>query len=197
MQSACLTIGFDSAITEHLGGDNASWPVSRVLSLRVAPQWMTIHLERPLPDASRNLPGWLERKRPWRTCVRRATPIRSCSRWGLPCHPRCRGRGALLPHLFTLASGRSPDPRYLLCGTFPGVAPAGRYPAPCFHGARTFLPRTLSTLPGTCVRRAVCFLWHCPWGRPRRALPGTVPPWSPDFPPRIAARRPPGPLVRG
>jgi len=30
---------------------------------------------------------------------------------------------------------------------------------------------------------AVCFLWHFPWGRPRRALPGTVFPWSPDFPP--------------
>ena len=26
------------------------------------------------------------------------------------------------------------------CGTFPGVAPAGRYPAPCLRGARTFLP---------------------------------------------------------
>src|SRR5690606_21948554 len=70
-----------------------------------------------------------------------ATPIRSCSRWGLPCHRRCRRRGALLPHPFTLARrGRS-------------------------HG------------------RAVCFLWHFPWGRPRRALPGTVFPWSPDFPP--------------
>jgi hypothetical protein len=30
--------------------------------------------------------------------------------------------------------------RSALCGTFPGVAPAGRYPAPCFRGARTFLP---------------------------------------------------------
>ncbi|AAL51749.1 hypothetical protein BMEI0568 [Brucella melitensis bv. 1 str. 16M] len=29
---------------------------------------------------------------------------------------------------------------------------------------------------------AVCFLWHFPWGRPRRALPGIVFPWSPDFP---------------
>jgi len=29
--------------------------------------------------------------------------------------------------------------RSALCGTFPGVAPAGRYPAPCFRGARTFL----------------------------------------------------------
>ena len=32
--------------------------------------------------------------------------------------------------------------RFAFCGTFPGVAPAGRYPAPCFRGARTFLPPT-------------------------------------------------------
>ena len=29
-------------------------------------------------------------------------PIRSCSRWGLPCRSRCRARGSLLHHLFTL-----------------------------------------------------------------------------------------------
>jgi len=29
--------------------------------------------------------------------------IWSCRRWGLPCRRRCRRRGALLPHLFTLA----------------------------------------------------------------------------------------------
>ncbi len=29
--------------------------------------------------------------------------------------------------------------RPALCGTFPGVAPAGHYPAPWVHGARTFL----------------------------------------------------------
>jgi hypothetical protein len=34
-----------------------------------------------------------------------AAPIRSCSRWGLPCRPCCQGRGALLPHRFTLARG--------------------------------------------------------------------------------------------
>ncbi|MFM2045591.1 MAG: hypothetical protein RLY86_4167 [Pseudomonadota bacterium] len=32
--------------------------------------------------------------------------------------------------------------RFAFCGTFPGVAPAGRYPAPCFRGARTFLSPT-------------------------------------------------------
>ena len=31
--------------------------------------------------------------------------------------------------------------RFAFCGTVPGVAPAGRYPAPPFRGARTFLPR--------------------------------------------------------
>jgi hypothetical protein len=41
--------------------------------------------------------------------------------------------------------------RFAFCGTFPRVAPAGRYPAPCFRGARTFLhlsalqPRTATT----------------------------------------------------
>ena len=30
--------------------------------------------------------------------------------------------------------------RFAFCGTFPGVAPAGCYPAPCLCGARTFLP---------------------------------------------------------
>ena len=33
----------------------------------------------------------------------RAVPIRSCSRWGLPCRLRYRSRGALLPHPFSLA----------------------------------------------------------------------------------------------
>src|SRR5215469_11487129 len=50
--------------------------------------------------------------------------------------------------------------------------------------------------PSLSVGPAVYFLWHCPWGRPRRALPGTAPPWSPDFPlpaqPRRAAIRPSG-----
>ena len=78
----------------------------------------------------------------------RAVPIRSCSRWGLPCRRRCRWRGALLPHLFTLTAAiRYAPRRYVLCGTFPGLAPAGRYPAPLVHGARTFLSGNLSVSP--------------------------------------------------
>ena len=86
-------------------------------------------------------------------------PIRSCSRWGLPCRRCCQRRGALLPHRFTLADR----------------AEAGL---------------------------AVCFLWHVPWGRPRRPLAGIVFSWSPDFPPpglpRAAAVQPSGGVcVRG
>ena len=42
--------------------------------------------------------------------------------------------------------------RFVLCGTFPGVTPAGRYPAPYVDGARTFLPRSLSTIAGAADR---------------------------------------------
>ncbi len=38
-------------------------------------------------------------------------PIRSCSRCGLPCRVRCRTRGALLPHLFTLTAPPFIPPR--------------------------------------------------------------------------------------
>src|SRR5947209_1577447 len=42
--------------------------------------------------------------------------------------------------------------RFVLCGTVPGVAPAGRYPAPYVDGARTFLSRSLSTVAGAAFR---------------------------------------------
>ena len=44
---------------------------------------------------------------------------------------------------------------------------------------------------------AVCFLWHFPWGRPRRPLTGTVFPWSPDFPPPARSRRRPSGRLAG
>jgi hypothetical protein len=69
-------------------------------------------------------------------CEQCVIPIWSCSRWGLPCHPCYHACGALLPHPFTLTSSMR---RFAFCGTIPGVAPAGCYPAPCLRGARTFL----------------------------------------------------------
>ena len=46
--------------------------------------------------------------------------------------------------------------RFLFCGAFPRVAPAGRYPAPSLHGVRTFLdsrPPRSSGHPRTCPVR--------------------------------------------
>ena len=68
-----------------------------------------------------------------------------------------------------------------------GLAPGGVYPAAAVTGSAVRSYRTFSPLPrapalSTGRPLAVCFLWHFPWGCPRRALPGTLSPWSPDFP---------------
>ncbi len=73
-------------------------------------------------------------------------------------HEAGRPYSVLLPVGFTLPA-LSPGPRCALTAPF----------HPCHRRPKT--------------RPAVCFLWHCPWGHPRRTLSGTVFPWSPDFPP--------------
>src|SRR5215831_17199441 len=113
---------------------------------------MAIPLGRPLPSASRDRPG-----------RRRGNTAAGC--------PACRPYLVLLPVGFAMPSplpaarwaltppfhpyrparaGR----RFAFCGTFPGVAPAGRYPAPSSPGARTFLTGDLSVLAGAAVRPA-------------------------------------------
>ena len=76
-----------------------------------------------------------------------------------------------------------------------GFAPGGVYHAADVAAGAVRSYRTLSPLPAVAkAAAAVFFLWHYPWGRPRRVLPGTVFPWSPDFPLSIrrAAIRPSG-----
>jgi len=82
-----------------------------------------------------------------------------------------------------------------------GLAPGGVYPAAAVAGGAVRSYRTISPLPPMPSHAGPpgiggVFLWHFPWGCPRRALPGTVPPWSPDFPPSSylwrAAIRPSG-----
>ena len=92
-----------------------------------------------------------------------------------PCGVIAFANGPALPSLFGFAPGvvchavsvagyavrsyrtfspllRPETERFVLCGTFPGVTPAGRYPAPYVDGARTFLSRSLSTVAGAAVR---------------------------------------------
>lgn len=114
------------------GRVSGGWPVSRVLSRPKA--WMAIHLGPQSPAASCSQPGERAGSGAGHALV---PPSRPCSRWGLPCRDRYRPRGELLPRRFTLAAPGGG--RFVFCGAVPGVTPAGRYPAPCFRGARTFL----------------------------------------------------------
>ncbi len=112
--------------------------ISRIL-YRIASA-MTIHLRAPLPTRFSCQPGPSGAKTTPGVAPHEV-PIWHCSRWGLPCRSCCQSRGGLLPHRFTL----TPDlpGRFVLCGAFPGVTPAGRYPAPLFCGVRTFLDQGL------------------------------------------------------
>ena len=121
---------------------------------------------------------------------RLARPTRAAARQARPAAP-ARSRRRRLPLLL-------------------GLAPGGVCPAAAVAGGAVRSYRTISPLPpmpshehpeGRPMDDGLggVFLWHFPWGRPRRALPGTVPPWSPDFPPsrrpeadRRAAIRPSG-----
>jgi len=81
-----------------------------------------IYLGHALPRTSNGQPG------PRMARAAPSDPIWPFSRRGLPCAPRRRGAGALLPHHFTVTRQGE---RCLFCGTFPGVSPGGRYPPPC------------------------------------------------------------------
>jgi len=133
---------FWQQITGRKGGKGARRPVSRVLSSLAA--WTAIPLGRASRHASRDQPGrrggnalaaWLSPSagRPYSVllpvgfAVPPPLPGARCA-LAAPFHPCPRGMVSL--------RGRS-----VLCGTFPGVAPAGRWPAPYSRGARTFLHR--------------------------------------------------------
>ncbi len=90
------------------------------------------------PCAQAANPG-LSRRNATTRLRRRETPMRPCSGWGLPCGPRCRSPGALLPHPFTLACEVALHRRYTLCGTFPRFRSCG-FPWPLTGRA---LPATL------------------------------------------------------
>ena len=82
----------------------ASRPVSRVLYGGETARQPFIWDHRCRRPRATNPDGSVETRLRAKPC---AIPIRSCSRWGLPCHDRYRPRGALLPHPFTL-TGTNP-----------------------------------------------------------------------------------------
>jgi hypothetical protein len=116
-------------------------------------------------------------------CVRlRATgavvPIRSCSRWGLPCRPCCQGRGALLPHRFALARGTRRRTGHTCAGGLFSVALSLGSPPPAVSRHRLPVEPGLSSDPRVepedSGRPTV---WQAPQMRPgvapvKRASPG-------------------------
>jgi len=117
---------------------------------RLAPRVTTIPLGRRLRGASSNLP---ERPDPdWSRGLLPAPFL-----FGLAPGGVCRAAGVAAG---AVRSYRTVSPlppaeagrRSVLCGTVPGLSPAGRYPAPFVRGARTFLPGDLSAIAGAAVR---------------------------------------------
>src|SRR5258708_22319091 len=131
---------------------------------------------------------------------RRARPSRATTRKPAAGCPACRPYWVLLPVGFAvprpLLVARcaltapfhpylpgKPARRSVLCGTFPRVAPAGRYPAPCFRGARTFLTAPVarrhaairpSDLPGVARLRRLAGQASPFRGRPVRGMIATA-----------------------
>ena len=66
--------------------------------------------------------------------------------------PRCALTAPFHPCLSLHAGHR----RYALCGTFPRLAPGGRYPPPLFRRARTFLVPQGTQLPSPLTLRSIC-----------------------------------------
>jgi hypothetical protein len=107
------------------------------------------------------------------------------------------GSAAMTIHLVRLSPGASCDQPgrlvwkrdWRICTRRAApIRSCSRWGLPCRsccqdRGALLPHPFTLTSEP-----EAVCFLWHCPWGRPRRRLSGTVLPRSPDFPPCLPIR---------
>lgn len=93
-------------------------------------QWaVIIYLGELLPIRSSDQPECA-------TGRRICTPIRSCSRWGLPSQPvsrllvRSYRTVASLP-VTVLPNATLSIGGLHFCGTIPRITPAGRYPAPC------------------------------------------------------------------
>ena len=116
------------------------------------------------------------------------------NRWGGDGH----SSGALVTERLlrpTRAAARRPARRRRsrdgTCRSYLVLLPVGFSLPPPLPAARCALTAPFHPChpPGMPEGPAVYFLWHCPWGRPRRGLPGTVPPWSPDFPLPAARRR--------
>ena len=110
-------------------GPRVSSPISRILSHGLLGTNPSGRLDSHLSMAARCRAAHAANPEA-RASNPRTPPYSALHRVGLawpPCH---HGAGALLPHHFTFAAGHAGVLCHFCCA-FPGVSPAGRYPAPC------------------------------------------------------------------
>ena len=119
-----------------ISGDKARRPVSRVLSSPVAGRWMTIPLGRLLPGASRDRPGRRRGNPPVRPKPD-VSPLFGLAPGGV-CHAAPVTGGAVRSYRTLSPLPPVARRRFAFCCTVPGVAPAGRYPAPSFPWSPDF-----------------------------------------------------------
>ena len=148
-------------VTEKSGGSGACKPgsVPRPPARRRPGRAMAIRLRTPVAGrlVATNPGGG--RKQPWgREAPARPYSVLLPVGFALP--PPLPGARCALTAPFHPCppAGEPAAGRFAFCGTFPGVAPAGRYPAPRFRGARTFLPRRMRRRrpSGRLTRHAEC-----------------------------------------
>lgn len=142
-QTACKPGSVRPQSCDGSRGDHSSWPA---IAGRLAQPTRTVRGGNALSGvAPKDFSG-------------RAVPIWFCSWRGLPCRFRYRPRGALLPHPFTLTSGKPEAVCFLW--RYPSARPlralpGGRYPPPCHCGARTFLQYCYQRSPGRPIETAL------------------------------------------
>lgn len=114
---------------------------------------MTIPLALRLLAGSSCQPGHLGAKLPCGDFTSRATSLFGVAPGGaclaspvaspaVGSYPTVSPLPSLVRRTDAYASFARETGRSLLCGAFPRVTPAGRYPAPLLHGVRTFLVRS-------------------------------------------------------
>ncbi len=143
---ACARASSGAVASRQQGAVRGACKPGSVQPLRA---WATIPLEPMSPSASRGQPGG----RGGNPLPLKPEPGRQPSLFGLAPGGVCRaaaiagGAVGSYPTVSPLPEARMRRGRSVLCGTFPGLASAGRWPAPSSRGARTFLQRGIAPAP--------------------------------------------------
>jgi len=151
-QSSCEKLAGARRGSAERPYSHVSRPISRVLDgMRThSHAWRPFLWDAGCPASQATYPdGWIRtssRSACLRTASRRPYSVLLPVGFAVP-PPLPSARCALTAPFHPYRGQLNAPWRYVFCGTVPGFAPAGCYPAPLARGARTFLPGNLSVSP--------------------------------------------------